>query len=336
MNQPLISICIPTYNGETYIRECLDSVLAQSYTNTEVIIVDDLSTDSTVEIVHEYLQKDTRIRLYKNDFHLGLVGNWNKCFELAKGEWMKFAFQDDLLAGNCLEVMMAAAEDHSFVVCDRDFIFDDSVSEKIKSYYNEELITLRKLVKTDQNIFLSDKDASGFITHNISYNFIGEPTVVLFRKNIIQEVGYFNSDLSQVCDLEYWLRIITLKGFVYVPQTLASFRIHAASTTSQNITGKKKPDLNYWDVIVFCHELLFNDLFAHFRKLIGRVGRQKIVYYLKVNLYEVRMAYKKDNSCDHTLADKFLLKYPALNKFYIPSICTKIVHRLLVLKRKLK
>src|SRR4051812_42885322 len=110
----LVSICIPTYNGEKYLKECFDSVLAQTYANTEVIVVDDGSTDGTFKILEEYASKDNRIKLVKNSANLGLVGNWNRCLEIATGEWIKFAFQDDVLNKNCIEKMIEAAGQHSF------------------------------------------------------------------------------------------------------------------------------------------------------------------------------------------------------------------------------
>ncbi|MBA3705767.1 MAG: glycosyltransferase family 2 protein, partial [Bacteroidetes bacterium] len=75
---PLISVCIPTYNGERYLKECLDSILSQSYTNIEIVIVDDCSKDSTIAIIEKHKASDARIRVHKNENNLGLVSNWNK------------------------------------------------------------------------------------------------------------------------------------------------------------------------------------------------------------------------------------------------------------------
>ena len=139
----LISICIPTYNGEKYLKECLDTVLSQSYENIEIIIVDDCSIDKTISIVEEYIQKDSRIKLDKNQSNLGLVANWNKCLELANGEWIKFVFQDDLIEPDCLSLLQDAVAKNSIVVCDRNFIFDNSVSETTKTYYSKDLLSLK-------------------------------------------------------------------------------------------------------------------------------------------------------------------------------------------------
>ncbi|AFY70179.1 glycosyl transferase family 2 [Thalassoporum mexicanum PCC 7367] len=132
---PRVAICIPTYNGAAYIRAALTSAIAQDYDNFAIIISDDHSTDHTLAIVQEIersqqaqfsrsrLPSDARptIKILKHP-RLGLVGNWNHCvnhcletgletsLETDKFKYIKFLFQDDLLANNCLSQMVAAAE----------------------------------------------------------------------------------------------------------------------------------------------------------------------------------------------------------------------------------
>jgi len=123
--KPLVSVCIPTFNGAKYFRECLDSVLAQKFTGFEVLIVDDKSSDETFSIAQEYATYDHRIRAIQNDYNLGLVSNWNRCAELAQGEWIKFVFQDDLIEPACLETMLAASKSESYIIfCRRNFIIE--------------------------------------------------------------------------------------------------------------------------------------------------------------------------------------------------------------------
>ena len=81
----LISVVLPVYNGEKYLRESIDSVIAQTYQNWELLIVDDCSTDSTALIAKEYAEKDSRIHYYLNEKNLRLPRNLNRGFSLAKG-----------------------------------------------------------------------------------------------------------------------------------------------------------------------------------------------------------------------------------------------------------
>ncbi|MGH7488544.1 MAG: glycosyltransferase family 2 protein, partial [bacterium] len=107
--KPTISVCIPTYNGAAYLARCLDSVLAQTFSDFEVVIVDDRSTDESVAIARGYAERDSRVQVFRNDVNLGLVGNWNRCVELSRGQWLKFVFQDDIVLPKCMTQMLAAA-----------------------------------------------------------------------------------------------------------------------------------------------------------------------------------------------------------------------------------
>jgi len=335
MNQ-LVSICIPVYNGEKYLRECLDSVINQTYKNLEIIIVDDFSADASVEIIQQYMNKDERIRLYKNKSNKGLVANWNKCLEIAGGEWIKFTFQDDLLAINCIEKMVFAAGGHAIVVSDRTFIFDESVSKEIKDYFENKLLTLKRMLNTSESVFISDRKIAAYAVKYISLNFIGEPTAVLFRRKMVNEIGSFNTTLSQICDLEYWLRIATNEGLVYVPENLVSFRIHASSQTTSNITGDKNFKANYFDTVILAYELNFNKSFSHFRSHLTTRQKNKLLLYLKVKLYEAQVAAEQNPVVNNKWMDESLHQYPGLKRFYKASLKTKIAYRLVKLKRKFK
>ena len=91
---PKISVCIPVYNREKYIAQCIESVLAQDYKNIEIIISDNCSTDGTVDIINGYL-KDKRIRFYRNETNIGMQGNAGKLIGYTAGDWLVFLSSDD-------------------------------------------------------------------------------------------------------------------------------------------------------------------------------------------------------------------------------------------------
>lgn len=97
MTAPLVSVCIPTFNQERFLQETLESVIKQSYTDFEVLVIDDCSTDRTGEIAQAYATQDPRFRFLANSANLGMVLNWNRCLEMAQGTYVKFLFGDDLL-----------------------------------------------------------------------------------------------------------------------------------------------------------------------------------------------------------------------------------------------
>ena len=84
---PLVSICIPVYNGEKYLAQALESCIGQTYPNVEIIVCDDRSSDNSLEVIAAL--SSPLIRIHQNEKNLGLVGNWKKCIEMAKGEWIK-------------------------------------------------------------------------------------------------------------------------------------------------------------------------------------------------------------------------------------------------------
>ncbi len=115
-NRPRVSVGMPVYNGENYIREALDSILAQTFQNFELVISDNASTDATEEICKEYLAKDERIRYYRTPRNMGATWNQNQVFKLSQGEYFKLAAHDDICAPEFLEKCVEALDQDSSVV----------------------------------------------------------------------------------------------------------------------------------------------------------------------------------------------------------------------------
>ncbi|MGE5499760.1 MAG: glycosyltransferase family 2 protein [Syntrophothermus sp.] len=102
-NRPLVSLGMPVYNGENYINEAIDSILAQTFTDFVLIISDNASEDKTQEICEEYARQDERILYYRNDRNVGAAANFNRVFELSDSKYFKWASHDDRIAPDFLE-----------------------------------------------------------------------------------------------------------------------------------------------------------------------------------------------------------------------------------------
>ena len=338
MRSDLVSICIPTYNGEKYLKECLDSVLAQSYKSFEIIIVDDCSNDKTIDISSSYLEQDDRIRLYTNEINLGLVENWNKCISLAKGEWIKFVFQDDTISFNCIETMVNTVEEADVLIaCKRTFLLDEKASEETVSYYENEVITFEKLNIPAQTVFISPDQISNMGAENICMNFIGEPTSVMFRRSITNELGFFNSNLKQICDLEYFLRIGSNYGVKYIPEKLSQFRIHNSSTTSTNVA------LNHFilsnlEPIGLVRQLLFDKHFERFRLALKQPNKTKLNRFFSVRVYEAYVNARKFgvSSKEMSSLNSIAEKYSEIKSLQVPSFATQFLYRVVKLRRRLR
>jgi glycosyltransferase involved in cell wall biosynthesis len=109
-NPPLVSVLLTSWNREKYVGEAIENVLAQTFTDFELIIVDDASTDGTVDIIKKYAAQDSRIRLYINEKNLGDYPNRNKAASYAIGKYIKYTDSDDILYSHALQVMVGAIE----------------------------------------------------------------------------------------------------------------------------------------------------------------------------------------------------------------------------------
>src|SRR5690349_8131532 len=132
---PRVSIGMPVRNGERFIRDAIDSLLAQTFTDFELIICDNASSDRTEEICREYAARDPRVRYYRNPTDIGPAGNHNKCFELSRGLYFRWHAHDDICLptylAKCVETL--DADPSAVVVYPRTLIID-SAGHTVESY----------------------------------------------------------------------------------------------------------------------------------------------------------------------------------------------------------
>lgn len=326
-----VSVCVPAYNGAAYLKECLDSILAQTYTNFEVIIVDDCSADNTVEIVNAYLKSDRRIKLFRNEKNLGLVGNWNQCLKYATGEWIKFVFQDDYIKRDCLSRMIEFLKPGiHLVVCNRKFIFEANTDESFKNEYLSWMTSPGKIYKMDGPSFISVKQVSYTISQLVTSNFIGEPTAMLIRREVVNKLGNFHPYMVQLCDLEYWLRIATNYGMFYIPEDLVFFRVHAHSTTADNRTDK----LDLADTIVLVNEFLKGKFYSNFRNQFSLIKWVQFQERLKLRLHDANYFIRINGKERLVSRIRFLEeKIPGLRKINYSPFSTMLLLPIIKMRR---
>jgi glycosyltransferase involved in cell wall biosynthesis len=118
---PKVSITLPVYNGEKFLKETIESLLGQDFTDFELILCDNASTDRTAEICQEYADRDPRVVYYRNSHNIGMTANFNKAIDLARGEYIKIATHDDLIAPNFLSACVEVLDrDPSLILCHTD------------------------------------------------------------------------------------------------------------------------------------------------------------------------------------------------------------------------
>jgi glycosyltransferase involved in cell wall biosynthesis len=329
-----ISICIPTYNGAIYLKECLDSVCQQTFKDFEIIICDDCSTDQTIGIIDSYLKKDNRIQFYKNEVNLGLVGNWNQCIKKANGEWIKFLFQDDYMEPDCLSRLMSYTnQDAQLIITKRSYILMDNVAFLNKVFYENNVRTLENTNAIMNGNTISSDTISKVAVNNIALNFLGEPSFAVFKKDIVSKLGYFNNEFSQICDLDFFLRIATNYGLTYVPEKLCHFRVHENSATSQN-TSSKSYIINNLDPIVMAYQLLYADCFQNFRKNISFFDKIRLKIYFKVRVYEAFIK-SKESTINKNTFEAVAKKYSEISSASKAGFFIKLSSQLVLFKRKI-
>lgn len=327
MSQPFISICIPVYNGQHYLKECLDSCLFQQYDHYELVICDDGSQDESPSIISTYAQQHKKIRYFRNEKNLGLVGNWNRCIELAEGEWIKFVFQDDYITRDCLKEFAAAiGPDSVLLLSERNFILPDKPSQEEIEYYTHGVRTLTNTGRGIQHNY-SAGSLARISVQNMCMNFIGEPSLSLFRKDLVTKLGYFNPVLKQICDLEFLLRVGSNYGLTYIPKKLCAFRIHADSTTSMNVSTKFF-ELHYVEPVVFASILLFDKQFDHFRKSLTPVQSFKLKIYFKVKTYRAYKIHEAEGR-DHPLFNGSRSEIKHIAEIKKGNLWTRVLERFL-------
>jgi glycosyltransferase involved in cell wall biosynthesis len=204
---PLVSIVLPVFNGECYLRDALDSILAQSFADFELIAVDDCSTDATPEILAEYAARDARIRLHRNATNSKLPASLNVGFRLARGELFSWTSDDNLLRPHMLETLVAAAKANpGYAVFHSDYrlIDEDGVpGQKVA------------VAPADQLVFGNAVGCS-----------------FLYRREVQQALRGYDETLFGVEDYDFWLRAARQFAFFPIAEDLYLYRRHKGSLTS--------------------------------------------------------------------------------------------------------
>lgn len=219
----LISVILPAYNAELYIKEAIDSVLAQTFTNFELIILNDGSTDKTEEIILSY--QDSRIVYVKNEQNLGLIGTLNKGMALAKGKYIARMDADDICLPERFAKQVNFLEEHpDYIICGTAaYRFFNNLTDK-KAFYvpiNDENIRVRLFFNT------------GFI----------HPSVMFRTETIRTHNLSFNDNYKYAEDYYFWMDLLKYgKGF-NLKEKLLYYRVVATSQTAvgnSNIEKRKE------------------------------------------------------------------------------------------------
>jgi glycosyltransferase involved in cell wall biosynthesis len=227
----MLSIAMATFNGEKYIREQIDSILQQTYQDFELIICDDCSTDSTLNILNEYKQIDKRILIYQNEKNIGFKMNFQKAIRLCCGEFIALSDQDDIWYPCHLAVLYENIGRNS-LICSNSLLVNDRNEILGKTMYD---------IKALSNLPDNVKSISSYLLYN---NFV-QGSSSLFKKELLNTAYPFPSTIDFH---DHWLALNAMMtgGVVYLNIITLNYRQH-----NNNITQKQLKKSKYFIRDVF-------------------------------------------------------------------------------------
>jgi glycosyltransferase involved in cell wall biosynthesis len=224
--QPLVSIITPVYNGAAYLAECIASVLAQAYNNWELIVVDNCSTDHTLEIATQYAHEDPRIRVVRGDRFVHVIENHNIAFRLISTDsrYCKVVSADDYLFPECISTLVDAAE-------------SNPRAGLVGSYAVSSQGVRSVGLPAERSAFTGREVCRLYLLGLIEA--FGTPSTVLYRSSLVRARDPFYPGLLPNADLEACLMCLDRTDFAFVHQILSYERIHdgAVSAGIRTVNG---------------------------------------------------------------------------------------------------
>lgn len=250
----MVSVLLTSYNREKYIRESIESVLSQTYKQYELIIVDDASTDSTKEIINEY-KSLSNIYIVYNEYNLGEYRNRNKAASIAKGEYIKYLDSDDVMAPDCLEVMVEKMEKYP----------DAGIG--LISFFDERMCIDREYLQPDE-LYKQFYFKGNLINCG--------PSSIIIRKKKFDEIGGFN--LSPfLSDTELLLRICAKSSAVIFSCRLVHWRRHGEQEFTYGLIS------NYYK----------NNAYSYFKKYLESKDNPLSEYEHKLAIRNLKNRYSR-------------------------------------------
>ena len=234
---PLVSIFTPVYNGEKFLRECIESALAQDYANFEYIVVDNASTDTTASIIAEYQRQDIRIRVHRNPTTVDALTNHNIALAQIDGhsKYCKVLHADDTLLPTCLSKMVELAEARPSVGL-------------VSSYGHHPKGLVCTGLPIDQCVF-EGSDAGRRTLLRETYPFFS-PSNLLHRTQVLVDRGYLYGDTDLHADIKMCYEVLREWDLGFVHETLTEIGSHEESRTSTLAEPQKKLLATNFDLLV--------------------------------------------------------------------------------------
>jgi glycosyltransferase involved in cell wall biosynthesis len=230
-DEPLVSICLPNLNTFRYLPERIDTIVRQTLTNWEMIVIDGFSDDGSWEFFERLARKDPRVWIEQAP--RGLYESWNKCIRKARGKYVYIATSDDIMASDCLEKLVAALEEHSdcdmahcnLVTIDKDGAAATGLKWPDTTVFAQgtpEWISQRHIRRAPYDGLLH-------LTGRMVYQSVTE---LLIRRSLFSRIGGFKANWGSIGDLYWDMKAGLVANTIHVPDTWASWRVYSTQQTA--------------------------------------------------------------------------------------------------------
>jgi glycosyltransferase involved in cell wall biosynthesis len=313
MNGPQVSILIPVFNRENYIAECIQSALNQTFSDFEIVIVDNASDDGTWKICQKFSDLDNRVRIFRNTHNIGPVRNWFRCVEEARGEFGKLLFSDDLIFPQFLEHTLPYLEDKRIAFVATAAIIGESLSNGI----------VHPAHPGSQQRITVEQFFQSLIEAKVHYS----PGAAIFRMKDIRENLLISIPTKTPRDfstngagpdvLLYALTALSYQQVIMLSQPDVFFRVHSDSFTVANnnsqVTNGYRAAISW-----FSKNKLSEDLWAIY---VARLWWADVKTKRRlISLWKYTLNYEGNNNL-YEIKSVFLVAIVVILKDFLNSFC---------------
>jgi glycosyltransferase involved in cell wall biosynthesis len=270
---PTVSVCVPVFNAEGFIRRAIESALGQTYPDLEVVVVDNASADATLRRVLEI--DDPRVRLFANARNLGVSRNFNRALGLARGRYIQFLCADDVLYPDCVEAMLRVFESDprvGLVFSPRDIELEDPSdpsAARWKAKHERAHTRFGDLREVNSGEALLET----WIGDQFASNWIGEPTNVMMSRECLNRIGTFPIHLHDRGDMDLWARAMLFYSVGFVDRPLVRYLVRSGSLAAWN----RETGQAWLDMLWFLEGMLTFDEIRQRYPAILRLRRRTII-----------------------------------------------------------
>lgn len=292
----LVSVLLPSYQHQNWIHEAIESVLNQSITDIELIIVDDASSDDSVKIIKEYAIKDPRIKFEVFPNNSGAMVALNRCYELSSGKYIATISSDDIWELDKLEKQVNLLEENKELGAV--FALPKFIDEK-----GDTIANVKNGFKTSTKI----RSRFEWMNHFLIDNCICYPTS-LVRKECYENIGFFNTAYRSLPDFQMWVRLFYRYKVLITDETLMSFRIHSYNESGKNIPNIIRCQTEHKQILKVMLEQIdsldeLRQIFPEYIKLFCVDNDELIRYYFGLVLLKQKKPFYHDLAFDILFAE---------------------------------